>query len=586
MADTSGRFSDILWKDVPGLRIGGEKNDTFSGTVSLAWNNDGLLLRVRMKDDSVHAASLAVVSDPAIDAGWVFNHYDAIEISVGGRTFAFCPLEDGRVAYYYDFLERNEVREANARIVSAEDDHELLAIIPWRDIDAEPKEGLFLPLMIRIHDLDSDGAGKPKSARRIVLPKTAEPGVPVSYGAAFLVGERLPDGHAPRLEPLFGVRLETGAYHRRIRLLLTAGKEFGRLRVSYGGTLDGATLYRSSVSLGERTTLVDLPIGKSLGVVRLHMTAHLPGGEFGPVILDYFSPGEKALADYRGTMTPPEDFDAFWNGKLAELASIPMETRMEKLPESDEQTTLWKVRLTGWRGIPFFAFLAVPTDAGRHPLRMRVYPRVPVTTAKPERGKVVLAVSPRGLGPSSEFSPPPQPASQHRSESGSPEDLYMLANILDWIRAIDHALTLPQVDASRVHVSGGSRGGYLALALAAVDSRITSTYAAVPAYADVELSASTGKFPDTRQIIYGGSAEDRIRQRFVWSYFDAVNLAHRIRSRILVEAGMQDNICPAAGIVDAFNRMPSREKILLLNPEGGHSSSPASLQMEAIIAGW
>lgn len=583
----SGGIADVAWEGLIALQIGGRKGDSASGTVSLAWSDDGLMLRVRVKDDSVRTAPVAFVNDPAVDAGRVFNHYDAIEIGVGSRVFAFCPLEDGRVAYYHDLLELHTVTYTGARVVRREDGYELAASLSWQDLQIAPAEGRLIPVIFRIHYSDTNGGGGAARTRRIMLPERAEVGAPVSYGAAFLAGRDLPERYAPGLEPLVGVRLETGAYQRRVALQLTASKSFGPVRVDYSGMRDGMRLYRGSVALGSHTTFVELPVGAANGIVRLHLSVGLEGGEFGPVELEYFSPGGSALVEYRGEMTPPADLDAFWDGKLAELAAIPMDARPEKLPESNEDTTLWKVRLTGWRGVPFYVFLAVPKEEGKYPMRMRgVYPRVPATTAKPERGKVILTVSPRGLGPSAEFSPEPRPASQHRSESGKPEDLYMLANILDWVRAIDYALTLPQVDASLVHVGGGSRGGYLALALAAADSRITSVYATVPAYADVELSARTGKFPDTRQLVFGGSEAEQVRQRAVWSYFDAVNLAHRIRARIIVEAGMRDNICPAPGIVDAFNRIPSRQKILLLNPEGGHAGTPAGRQMEPILAGW
>ena len=73
--------------------------------------------------------------------------------------------------------------------------------------------------------------------------------------------------------------------------------------------------------------------------------------------------------------------------------------------------------------------------------------------------------------------------------------------------------------------------------------------------------------------------------REAWRYLDAVNFAHRIQCEMIVEAGMLDGICPAPGIVDAFSRIPSKRKILLLNPEIGHGHSPIGRHLGALAAG-
>jgi len=188
--------------------------------------------------------------------------------------------------------------------------------------------------------------------------------------------------------------------------------------------------------------------------------------------------------------------------------------------------------------------------------------------------KVVLEVHPRGFGASEQFSP--KPDALYVSNAKDPQDFYLLANILDVIRGIDYAITLDQVDSRRLFVGGGSRGGYLTLALAANDPRITVASAAVPCYADLDMMGRLGyasAASDAFLAWNGGTPPRRKSLRAIWAYFDAVSLAHRIHCPIVVEAGMKDTICAVPGIVDAFNRMASPRKFLLINPEQGHSGT-------------
>jgi len=50
----------------------------------------------------------------------------------------------------------------------------------------------------------------------------------------------------------------------------------------------------------------------------------------------------------------------------------------------------------------------------------------------------------------------------------------------------------------------------------------------------------------------------------VWrtlSYFDNLNLADRIRCAVLMDVGLQDDICPPSSVFGAYNKITARKEI-------------------------
>jgi cephalosporin-C deacetylase len=237
---------------------------------------------------------------------------------------------------------------------------------------------------------------------------------------------------------------------------------------------------------------------------------------------------------------------------------------------------LWKATLVGWQGVPIEAYLSIPKAEGKFPVDINVYPasgidpeNVPMSSST-----LHLRVSPRGFGTHDAERKPK--GSPYVTDDPDPRNFYVLANVLDWMRGLDWAVSEPKADPNRVFLGGGSRGGYLTMMIAAADPRIAVANAAVPCYADLELMARLGyssAAADAYHALYGGSKERQESMRKVWGYFDAANVAHRIKCPIVIEAGMTDKICPAPGIVDAYNRIPIEEKYLFLNPEQGHTGT-------------
>jgi cephalosporin-C deacetylase len=60
---------------------------------------------------------------------------------------------------------------------------------------------------------------------------------------------------------------------------------------------------------------------------------------------------------------PPDDFDAFWNAKIAELDAVPMNVKLEPVDIGDKKIEYFKVTMDNIRGRKIYGQLAKPVGA-------------------------------------------------------------------------------------------------------------------------------------------------------------------------------------------------------------------------------
>lgn len=160
-----------------------------------------------------------------------------------------------------------------------------------------------------------------------------------------------------------------------------------------------------------------------------------------------------------------------------------------------------------------------------------------------------------------------------------PETSYYRAVSIDCLRAVRLAMALPETDSGRVYVVGASQGGGLALIASAIEPRIKATVAHVPnmCYMDYSLMTSTGSVTEASSFVTSSPQhlDDVLR---TLSYFDVMNLAHRITIPVRVSAGLKDLVCMPESIFAAYNRIASTDKDIEVHPFMGHSTPPGYKQ--------
>jgi cephalosporin-C deacetylase-like acetyl esterase len=157
------------------------------------------------------------------------------------------------------------------------------------------------------------------------------------------------------------------------------------------------------------------------------------------------------------------------------------------------------------------------------------------------------------------------------------DECYWLDVVLDGVRAMDYVATRADSN-GKVAVSGGSRGGWYTLALAAVaPDRVALARFTSPCYSDVTMNRQLG-YGSAATEIYMRFERDRVKTAGRvfnnFQYFDPLFLAELIRTPVVFSAGLQDNICSAIGMTAAANRMPKEFCTYILDSEGHHGGSP------------
>ncbi len=194
----------------------------------------------------------------------------------------------------------------------------------------------------------------------------------------------------------------------------------------------------------------------------------------------------------------------------------------------------------------------------------------PPNKALPKKGYIVFSLNPRSHGPSKEYFK--TPIAHHLWNIDKPEDYYYVAAYMDCLRGIDFLMSRPEVDKSRVATKGGSQGGALALATAALDGRISCAVANVPYISN---------FPDFIRLAAGYSGKEfatnyhdpekgsAVRQTL--GYIDISNMTPLITCPTQVCVGLQDRVCPPLIGITAYNRLENTvPRELITDPSADH----------------
>jgi cephalosporin-C deacetylase len=153
---------------------------------------------------------------------------------------------------------------------------------------------------------------------------------------------------------------------------------------------------------------------------------------------------------------------------------------------------------------------------------------------------------------------------------GDPADYYYRRLFTDAARAVDTARDLPEVDAARVAVAGGSQGGAMAIAAAAL-ARPAAALVDVPFLCDIRRATEISDAdPYGELVTYCKTHRDQVEQVFrTLSYIDGVNLAARATAPVLFSVGLMDMVCPPSTVFAAYNHWPG-DKDISVWPYNGH----------------
>lgn len=254
-----------------------------------------------------------------------------------------------------------------------------------------------------------------------------------------------------------------------------------------------------------------------------------------------------------------EAIESFWKQTREKLAGVPVGATVTAINEPLPYKSYF-ITVKSLNDVTVAGYLSVPVQGEA---KAQPWP-VLVTTSgysgngqgvqlnECQRGYIVLQVYPRGQGVSSNYF---QIASDKLSTKlHSPEGYYYQGAYADIIRMIDYIVTRPDVDTSRIAMVGTSQAGGIALAVAALDSRIKAVVAHVPFLCNIRMAAT---MPSLAKTLLDRAGANNEKSFNTLDYFDPFILASRIKVPVFMTAGGKDTLCPAATIRSVYDRITS-----------------------------
>ena len=304
-------------------------------------------------------------------------------------------------------------------------------------------------------------------------------------------------------------------------------------------------------------------------------------------ILDF--PLEK-LKEYNGINPCPHDMDEYWERALSEMRAT--DPKAELLPSGFEVpfAECFDLYFTGVRGARIYAkYLRPKNSPGPHPAILQFHGYTGNSGDWCDKlnyvamGYSVAAMDCRGQGGKSQDTGGVVGTTFKghiiRGLDGSPDDMLFRHIFLDAAQLASIVMSMPEVDEKRVGAMGGSQGGALTLACAALEPRIRLLAPVYPFLCDykrvweMDLAAKAYEEIRTyfRQFDPLHKREDEIFTKL--GYIDIQHLARRIRGEVLMAVGLMDDICPPSTQFAVYNKITA-PKEMVIYPDYGHEGLP------------
>lgn len=309
------------------------------------------------------------------------------------------------------------------------------------------------------------------------------------------------------------------------------------------------------------------------------------------------------LKIYTGRNPRPADFDAYWRKALLELdaTSAEAECVASKVfkPVRAEAFDLW---FNGVGGARLHAKYLRPKDAAHSPALLMFHGYSGHSgewadkLAWVNEGYCVAALDCRGQGGASEDKGGVQGNTLRGHiirglDDPDPQKLLFRSHFLDTAQLARVVMALPEVDVGRVGALGGSQGGALTLACAALEPRIKRAASVFPFLCDYqrvwEMDQAKDAYAELREYFrLFDPRHEREKEVFTkLGYIDCQHLAPRIKARTLMFTGLMDSICPPSTQFAAYNKIKAKKRMVIY-PDFGHEHLPGHLdEMHAFMRG-
>ena len=307
---------------------------------------------------------------------------------------------------------------------------------------------------------------------------------------------------------------------------------------------------------------------KTPGFYRLKVTAHVNGKDYSGWSTAAFSP-EKL----QPTTLMPNDFKSFWQNAIAEARKTDLDPTKRLLPERcTKDVNVYEVSFQNVRrGSRTYGILTVPVKPGRYPALLRV----PGAGVRPyggdvytaSQGAIVLEIGIHGV---------PVTMEQYIYDNlhngalngywnfgmDNRDESYYKHVVVGCIRALDYIEQYTPWNGQQLAVSGSSQGGFLSLATAGLDKRVTH-YAPVHAAMCDHTASLKGVACGWPHYFYWNKGKGQEKKIETSRYYDGVNFARLIdnNQKGWFSFGYNDDVVPPTTAWATYNTVTGPKEI-------------------------
>ena len=304
------------------------------------------------------------------------------------------------------------------------------------------------------------------------------------------------------------------------------------------------------------------------GFYRVDVTAHVGGKDYKGACGAAFSPEQ-----LQPSTVMPADFQSFWQDAVAEARKTDLDPSKRLLPERcTKDVNVYEVSFQNERwGSRTYGILCVPVKEGKYPALLRV----PGAGVRPyggdvytaSQGAITLEIGIHGVPVTME-----QKVYENLNNGAlrgywefnmdSREKHYYHHVILGCIRAIDYISEYTPWNHQELGVTGSSQGGFLSLATAGIDQRVTF-YAPVHAALCDHTNSLKGIACGWPHYFYWNKGKGQEKQIEVSRYYDGVNFARLITDKQTgwFSFGYNDDVVPPTTAWATYNMVKGPKEI-------------------------